>query len=385
MSMTLMKTNRTYPARFVPAALRGLARGMGLAFAAHWPLILLTGVFFLAETILTWKVPAPRSAPVTVLAAGRLMIIGPPVFLFILAIYSPLKIASYARSGVNGNMLKQLLGDIRKTFFNPARILNFLVFVIIITLFQKASLDFKANIPVVNPFSWDETFMHLDRWLHFGADPWRLLQPLMGYAPVTFAVNFAYYLWFFLLVGSWFLFATSARHSRLKMQFMSAFMLIWLIAGGVMALAFSSAGPVYYGRLGLSPDPYAPLMAYLHKINLHYPILALDTQDLLWNQYVHADKAFIGISAFPSMHNAVAALLALAAWKISRTAGVAMTVVAAMILAGSVHLGWHYAVDGYAGIAVAAACWLLAGRFAAWMDNRKETRRYRALLRALSR
>jgi hypothetical protein len=282
-------------------------------------------------------------------------------------------------------VLKRLLTDIRETFLNPARVLNFLVFVIIITLFQKASLDFKANIPAVNPFSWDETFMRLDRWLHFGFDPWRLLHPVMGHAPVTFAANMAYNIWFFLLVGSWFFAAADVRHSRLKMQFMGAFMLTWLIAGGVMALAFSSAGPVYYGRLGLSPDPYAPLMAYLHKINMHYPILALDTQDLLWNQYVHADKAFIGISAFPSMHNAVAALLALAAWKISRAAGVAITVFAAMILAGSVHLGWHYAVDGYAGIAVAVVCWLLAGRFAAWMENRKETRRYRALLRVLSR
>ena len=105
---------------------------------------------------------------------------------------------------------------------------------------------------------------------------------------------------------------------------------------------------------------------------------------MLWTQYVNAEAGFVGISAFPSMHNAVAALLALAAWRVSRPLGAAMTLFAVMILAGSVHLGWHYAVDGYAGILVAVVCWRLAGGFADWMERRGETRRYRALLRRIS-
>ena len=36
----------------------------------------------------------------------------------------------------------------------------------------------------------------------------------------------------------------------------------------------------------------------------------------------------------------------------------------AIILIGSVHLAWHYAVDGYAGILLAAAFWLIAGAIA---------------------
>jgi hypothetical protein len=30
---------------------------------------------------------------------------------------------------------------------------------------------------------------------------------------------------------------------------------------------------------------------------------------------------------------------------------------ALIILVGSIHLGWHYAVDAYAGFLVAAGCW----------------------------
>jgi hypothetical protein len=37
-------------------------------------------------------------------------------------------------------------------------------------------------------------------------------------------------------------------------------------------------------------------------------------------------------------------------------------VFAVLILLGSVHLGWHYAVDGYAGALGAALLWHLVGR-----------------------
>ncbi len=385
MSMTAMEGRDVRAASWrLPAALRGLPRILRIALAAHWPLIALSGLFILGEMVMTWPLEAPRAAPVAGLAAGLLGLFIVPLFVFIAFVFTPLKLISHARAGLEGSVLKQLARDIRKTFLNPARLLNFAFFVAIIVMFEKASLDFKANIPAVHPFSWDETFMRLDRWLHLGSDPWRLLHPLMGHAPVTFVVNLAYNLWFFFLAGSWFMIAASARHSHLKMRFMSAFMLTWLAAGGVMALAFSSAGPVYYARLGLSGDPFGPLMAYLHGVNARFPIWALQTQDMLWTQYVNAEAGFVGISAFPSMHNAVAALLALAAWRVSRPLGAAMTLFAVMILAGSVHLGWHYAVDGYAGILVAVVCWRLAGGFADWMERRGETRRYRALLRRIS-
>jgi hypothetical protein len=33
-----------------------------------------------------------------------------------------------------------------------------------------------------------------------------------------------------------------------------------------------------------------------------------------------------------------------------------------LMLLGSIHLGWHYAIDGYAGIAGAVAMWWACGR-----------------------
>jgi hypothetical protein len=37
-------------------------------------------------------------------------------------------------------------------------------------------------------------------------------------------------------------------------------------------------------------------------------------------------------------------------------------VFAAAIMIGSVHLGWHYAIDGYVGGLVATALWYATGR-----------------------
>jgi hypothetical protein len=57
------------------------------------------------------------------------------------------------------------------------------------------------------------------------------------------------------------------------------------------------------------------------------------------------------------MHNGTALLFAIAAWRASRAAGIVLYVFALMVLLGSVHLGWHYAIDAYFGYAVAIACW----------------------------
>jgi hypothetical protein len=64
----------------------------------------------------------------------------------------------------------------------------------------------------------------------------------------------------------------------------------------------------------------------------------------------------------PSLHNAIAVLYALAAFRIGRLLGWFMTGYAVIIFIGSVHLGWHYAVDGI----VSAAAMVLIWR---WVDR----------------
>ena len=63
--------------------------------------------------------------------------------------------------------------------------------------------------------------------------------------------------------------------------------------------------------------------------------------------------------------------------------GIAFAAYAGVILLGSVHLGWHYAVDGYAAIGIALACWWIAGVLARWTMAQPATKRFNQGLAAL--
>src|SRR4028118_2299777 len=75
-----------------------------------------------------------------------------------------------------------------------------------------------------------------------------------------------------------------------------------------------------------------------------------------------------GISAMPSVHNVLAALFALAAFQLNRTAGIAVSIYAAVIWVGSIHLGWHYALDGLVAFGLTYGIWIVCGKVAAALD-----------------
>jgi len=60
----------------------------------------------------------------------------------------------------------------------------------------------------------------------------------------------------------------------------------------------------------------------------------------------------------PSMHVSVATLLALLYLNLNKFFGTIMIIYALLIQIGSVHLGWHYAVDGYISSTVTIILWL---------------------------
>ena len=80
----------------------------------------------------------------------------------------------------------------------------------------------------------------------------------------------------------------------------------------------------------------------------------------------------------------IAVLLAIFGWRKSHRLGFALSAFAAIILVGSVHLAWHYAVDGLAAIVIAFACWATAGamtrRWLEFLEGRRASRPYIAVL-----
>ena len=160
--------------------------------------------------------------------------------------------------------------------------------------------------------------------------------------------------------------AFTLRDPRLRMQFLITFVASWVLLGSLAATWLSSAGPCYYAQVTGLPDPFAPLMAYLAQANEVAPIWALGVQEMLWERYQTGSLELgSGISAMPSMHVASALLFFLLGRRVHRGLGLGLGVFLALILVGSVHLGWHYAIDGYLAMLGTWLIWRLVGRLLA--------------------
>lgn len=223
----------------------------------------------------------------------------------------------------------------------------------------------KPQIPVINAFAYDSLFIGLDAALHAGRQPWDLLQPIIGHPLVTDAIDRVYYLWFPVMYHTFYWQIFALRFAALRLQFITAFLLSWILIGSAGAIALSSAGPVFLGGLGIDDSAFKDLFAYLRSVNETRSIFALTVQDWLWQAHAFgAPMPLKGISAMPSMHVAIAVLLALFGWRRHWLLGIGYTAFAVVIFLGSIHLGFHYAVDGYVAAAMVVAIWWISGRIA---------------------
>lgn len=223
-------------------------------------------------------------------------------------------------------------------------------------LLMPAFSAFKSSIGQLNSFEWDTTFIALDRALH-GTDPWRLLQPLMGHPALTWLASELYHAWFMLIYLGPVLFAFFVRDRQLRFAFFTAYLASWTIVGMVFATLFASVGPCFVGPI-LGIDHFADQIAYLRGVDANYPLAVLEVQQQLLDWYSADDRGLgRGITAMPSMHVALAWLYVLASWRIDRRLGWAFAAFFVAIQLASIHLAYHYAVDGYLAVALVTAIW----------------------------
>lgn len=225
----------------------------------------------------------------------------------------------------------------------------------------------KAAIPLFNAYSWDATFIAWDRALFFGQDAWQVLQPVLGYPVVTAALAVLYQVWFLLLYPGVLWFAYARMDERVRRQFFLTYILSWTVIGGAMATAMASVGPCFVGPL-LHDHTFDAQMAYLNAANEQVPVMTLKVQQMLLDWF-HADANGLGsgITAMPSMHVAVACLFWLAMRRAAPRAARWFGLFLVLIWLGSVHLAYHYAVDGLVSVVAVAMLWRLsAAVVAAW-------------------
>ena len=241
-------------------------------------------------------------------------------------------------------------------YTNPAlRLMARLPLFFVIIAFMPIFSRMKSMIPLFNPYSWDATFIAWDRAI-FGTDAWIVLQPLLGYPIITSALSMLYHAWMLLIYpGTLFLLFYSASDS-IRHRYFLCFVLIWTVLGIAMATSLASVGPCFLEPI-LGDPHFAAQMAYLNAANEIYPVLVLHVQGLLLDWYNNMDYGLgCGITAMPSMHVSMAFLFYLAIRHVSRWAGWFFFVFFLITWAASVHLAYHYAVDGLVSV---VATWIL--------------------------
>lgn len=326
------------------------------AIARNRVLILLVAIHFVL-TIAAGRVAGVPYDPGMFKALAQVFYGLMPLFLAVIVIYRFTHMLRHVRPE---RPLAWLASDLRALATTPHRVIDGIVTLVALSVLTGSFGYFKELIPYIVPFSWDPTFEHLDLVLHGGVLPDAWLLTILGNPYVVSLFNVVYQGWFFVMFLMIFVavFTTGDRASR--NTFLVGFVLAWTVGGNILATLYSSAGPVYYARLGFG-DAYQGLMATLHAYAHVAPNWSLNVQEWLWNGYL--GKGDIrGISAFPSMHAASTTVLMLYGWRRGRVAGRALTLFWGMICIAAVLLGWHYAVDVYAGIACGLAAWWGAAR-----------------------
>ena len=228
-------------------------------------------------------------------------------------------------------------------------------------LFVHAYAWIKLAIPLLHPRLFDQTLWDLDRKLLAGHSPNEFFLALFSAPPVLRTIDWSYANVFLasLIIAT--VFFGSAPNRQLRVAFMNSNVVLWL-AGAWLYVAVPSLGPAF-----AFPNVWQPLSALLDRTQTLQRLLMTNYRNLmlLAHGVRRPISLFFGVAAFPSLHVAFQTLVFLWMRRTWRGGQVIFGVFVVAILIGSIVTGWHYLIDGIAGIALACLCyWLFAIRFA---------------------
>ncbi|MXQ09278.1 hypothetical protein GQ651_15645 [Alphaproteobacteria bacterium GH1-50] len=253
------------------------------------------------------------------------------------------------------------------------RLANGFLTLVVCCLFLSGFSSVKTLLPLLaealgqTPFFADPLFAALDRAIHFGVDPWRFAHAAteaVGWTDFVHHSALAYGLWWaipaFYLPAIMVLLGDGEARQR---HYLVLYFFCWILLGNILALVGLSAGPVYYDRL-FGTEMYVDLNERLAAAGIAGSWFG-DVQEKLWLAFAEQQQAIgSGISAFPSLHVAMATVTALYLGEKHRFLGLIGWAFFAAVLFVSVWIGYHYAIDGYFSVAaVLALHWALKRGF----------------------
>lgn len=230
-------------------------------------------------------------------------------------------------------------------------------YAVVATVFIQSGFTLLKNtMPFVTPYFADPFFANFDRVLHFGVDPWVIAHQLGAYLPTDTMISSYLAVWGLPALALPVIVAVSDGDRARSIRTLILYVVGWLFVGNVLALAGLSVGPVYYDRL-LGGERFADLTQALQSSGVTSSTIGY-VQQALWDIY-NGQSASIGsgISAFPSVHVAMATVTAIYMVERSKWLLPLAVIFLCSIFFVSVFTGYHYAVDGYASIIIIFALW----------------------------
>ena len=250
--------------------------------------------------------------------------------------------------------------------------MSFLVPPLVFALMLPSFNAFKQMILPYAGFGLDGVFASWDRVLFLGTDPWRVSHAVFAGPKASWLISRLYHELYFPMAIGVFLCAAFSIRPALRTQFLLSYALVWIAVGSLFAFLLPSAGPVYWQLFHGQPDPFTPLVQTLAEhdrllVTAGYPegVSAIHYQRVLGEAFQVPQLAIgRGISAMPSVHIGLAVQFACGAYAIRRWLGWLLGLYAVVTWIGSIHLGWHYAVDGLVSAAIIIPLWVLCGKIA---------------------
>jgi hypothetical protein len=238
----------------------------------------------------------------------------------------------------------------------PLSILGWLRFVSVFALVTFAYTWLKVCVPLLRQETLDAALWRLDRLVHLGISPSIFVLELLG-APLLTLLDLWYSFWVVTIVVAM---AWGAAHPALaaRRNFALACAILWTL-GSWGYLAVPALGPCYS-----DPPLFAPVRADLPRAAALQGRLAENYARMLAGRdgSLRQFNPYFGVAAMPSLHVGAHWLFALWARRHARRFFLPLAIATALTFLGSIATGWHWAIDGYAGMLLAWLAVVVADR-----------------------
>lgn len=272
------------------------------------------------------------------------------------------------RQGRNDS-ISDIVRDFVDSRIRPGYGLPFLTPLLTAVLVATAYNVFKQRMLPASGYRYDDALAAIDLAV-FGTDPWRLTHALVSSPTATWVIDQLYHPWFLPMTFGIAVCTFMPLDSTARLRHTLGFALLLIVPTTIVAWLVPAVGPCFEAFYHGNPR-FDPLMATLREQQAWsiahgqgpYASLAAQTKlaGLLGAPTI-ADGG--GIAALPSLHNSMSTLFICFAVSLRRRLIWVLLPYTAVILFGSVHLGWHYAIDGVAGIGMAIMIWFATGPMA---------------------